>query len=233
MTRFRCSLLLVFASLLSSAGCMAESASRSIRVQAQGYVEAVPDTLTLTLSVKQTAESLAEASEKVDVMVSRVTDIARKAAVAEDDIDSTRLTAFPEYQWSKQERHYLGETVQRTVVLKIRRLDRYGELLGQLSELKLHSISRPLLSHSNIDELRLQALKRALERGRIKAEVIADEIDEDLGDVISVQEAPMNQPQPRMMMAEAAHTADSRASPVFNFAKTRIDASVTMEFSID
>ena len=227
------SFLLCLASLWT-AGCSADGESRSISVSAQGYVEAVPDTLTLNLTVRHTAATLAQASGEVDRVVALVTETARKGGVKEDAIDSSRLTAFPEYKWSKQERQYLGETVQRNVTLKITDLDSYGSLLGQLSQFNLHGISQPQVSHSNLEALQLQALQNAVDRGKIKAAAIARQVDGSLGQVISVEESGSVRPEPRMMMAmaESVRSADSGGSPVFSFAKTRISASVSMTFTL-
>lgn len=127
----------------------------------------------------------------------------------------------------------MGESVQREISLKLLDLDNYGSLLGQLSELSLHRIHRPQLSHGNIEALRLQALRAALAQGRTKAQLIAGEIEGQLGPTLSVREladAPV--PGPRMMMAEAV-SADGADQPSFNLARQRISARVEMVFSLD
>jgi uncharacterized protein YggE len=205
---------------------------RSITVQAQGFVEAVPDTLLLRLSVKRTADSLQEARAATDAIVAQVVSTALQNGVKEQDIDSSQLSSWPEYQWRQEERHYMGETVQREISLKVRELDSYGSLLGQLSELPLDRIQRPQLSHGNVESLRLQALRAALALGRIKAQVIAVEIDAGLGPVLRVRElSDATRPAPRMMMAEAV-SADGGNQPVFNLASQRINARVEMVFSV-
>ena len=132
-------LLLLSLSVISQP-VLASEPARSITVVADGYVESVPDTLQLRIVVKQTRNSLKDARETVDSIVAQVTDIAGQSGIAKDDIDSSRLNSWPEYEWRKQERHYLGESVQREVVLKVRDLSRYGSLIEQLSKLKLAGI---------------------------------------------------------------------------------------------
>jgi len=206
--------------------------NRSITVQAAAYVEAVPDTLLLNLSIKHTSASLREARAAVDAIVDDVVNIAISNGVAEHDIDSSRLSSWPEYQWRQDKRHYMGEAVQRDISLKVRNLDGYGGLIGQLSELPLHRIHNPQLSHSTIDELQLQALRAALARGKIKAGVIAAEIDATLGVAVTVQELTgATPPMPRMMMAESS-PAGGNENPTFTLARQRINARVEMTFSL-
>jgi uncharacterized protein YggE len=205
---------------------------RSITVQATAYVEAVPDTLLLNLSVKRTSASLREARVAADAIVEEVVSIAISNGIAEHDIDSSRLSSWPEYQWRQDKRHYMGEAVQRDISIKVRNLDGYGGLIGQLSELPLHRIQNPQLSHSDIDELQLQALRAALARGKVKAGVIAAEIEATLGVAVAVQELTgATPPMPRMMMAEAASSAGNN-EPTFSLSKQRISARVEMTFSL-
>lgn len=219
---------------LFSAACSADPAARQITVQAQGYVEAVPDTITLQLQSRHVAESIEEASRKADEDVRAITKLAREADVEQEDIDSSSLIAQPEYRWEKQERRFLGMAVERRVILKIRDAEDYGELLGELTELELHSISPPQLSHSKIDELRLKALQNAIDRGTVKAETIAERVDEDLGDILQVIEGgSVPQPRPVYARAEMAMRSADASAPQVNLARERISASVTMTFGLD
>jgi uncharacterized protein YggE len=205
---------------------------RSITVQAQGFVEAIPDTLLLRLSVKRTADSLQKARTAVDTIVAQVVSTALENGIEEQNIDSSGLSSWPEYQWRQEKRHHIGESVQREISLKVLKLDHYGSLMEQLSKLSLDRIHRPQLSHGNMESLRLQALRAALALGRMKAEVIAAEIGAELGLVRSVRElSDAAVPAPRMMMAEAA-SADGGHQPTFNLARQRINARVEMVFAL-
>jgi uncharacterized protein YggE len=205
---------------------------RFVSVAAEGYVEAIPDTLTLSISVQHTDRSMAAARKNTDQRVREVLDVARAAGVADEDIDSSRLNAFPQYEWRDQQRYYVGETVQRQVVLTLRDLDKYGELLQRLSEAKITSAGQPRLSHSELPALQLQALEAALAMGRRKAATIAAAVGAELGTVLRVEENYSPPVQPRMMYAERAMAADSNEAAGVSFAKQRINAQVQMRFEL-
>jgi uncharacterized protein YggE len=219
--------------LLSSPLLWAESDERSITVIAEGYVEAVPDTLSFSISVKRTAEDTKTARAATDRIVKEVLEQSRSLGIAKDDIDSSAMQAFPEYEWRKQKRHYLGESVVRTVAFTLRDLELYPALVQKLSNLSIEQMGRAQLSHSNIEQLRLDALKVAIARGKTRAATIAAEIDAKLDKVILVTEAFGNEirPQARMMMAEAA-AADASSEGGYSYAKQRISARVEMRFSM-
>jgi uncharacterized protein YggE len=219
--------------LVLSPMLLAQNQVPSITIVADGYVEAVPDTLSFSITIKQTKDSLSEARAAADVVVKDAIKQARALGIAKDDIDSSRMQAFPEYEWRQQQRHYLGESVVRTVEFKLHDLEKYSPLAQKLSKLSLQQIGNPQLSHSDITALRLQALRVALAAGKVKAAAIADEIDAELGKVISVSEVSQNRPQPqmRMAMAESA-SADSGGGGGYNYGKRRISASVEMRFAL-
>ena len=218
--------------LLVGSTVTAETGDRFITVQAEGYVEAIPDTLQLTVSVKQTGAELSQVRPQVDALTSRVVKIALSHGVAEDDIDSSRLRVWPEYEWRNNQRHYLGDSVQRDIVLRVRDLEQYSGLVKQLTGLPLHQLHPPQASHSKLEDLRLQALRAALVQGRLKASAIAEGIDAELGPVIYVEESPARSPAPqRMMMAEAA-SSEAGGESAFNLAKQRISAQVEIRYSL-
>jgi len=205
-----------------------------IAVQAEGYVEAVPDTVVLNITLRKVGDSLESLQADVDALTSKIVKLALVEGVKADDIDSSRLSSAPEYEWRNQQRKLLGIAVQRDVQIKLRELDNYAELVRLLSEQALHRINPPQLSHSKIDELQLAALRVALARGKAKASVIANEIGAALGPVLRVEEiyAGSPAPQQRMLMAEAAMDSGGGGSPNFSFAKQRITAQVQIRYAL-
>ena len=134
-----------------------------------------------------------------------------------------------EYEWRKNQRYYLGDSVQRDIVLRIRDLEQYSQLVKQLTRLPLHQLHPPQLGHSKLEQLRLQALRAALVQGQLKARTIAESIDAELGPVIYVEEHSSSSPAPqRMMMESAAAGGDS----AFSLAKQRISAQVEIRYSL-
>ena len=206
---------------------------RSVTVQSSGYVEAIPDTLHLQLTVKKTANSLAIARQVVDDIVPKVLDIAHRLGVDAGDIDSSHVSAYPEYEWHENKKRYLGETVVRNIHITLRVLDSYGALLAQLSKLPLARIHGPSLSHSNLEELRLAALKDALAKGQRKALVIAQELAVKLGQVLAVQDTALTRPIPQPLYARASMSSQGGDEGGFSYARQRITASVQIQFELE
>ena len=186
--------------------------------------------LTLGLSARATGKDVPELQRRVDAAVRQVVESARENGVADEDIDSSRLSVRPEYEWRDGQRSYLGQTVQRDIMLVLRQLDKYGVLIQSLSRYDLEELRAPQLGHSDLEELEIKALEQALANGLVKARRVAAAIDAELGEVIQVEEqgAGGPPPVPRMMSAEAA----VGGAPQIQFGKQRISATVTMRFAI-
>jgi uncharacterized protein YggE len=226
-------LVLILLFTLLSHSLWADEHSSYIAVNADGWTEAVPDTLMLTVTASAAGTDLTKISSQVDKVSQQVVEAAREFGVAEDDIDSSRMNMRPEYEWHNQSRRYLGDVVSRDISLTIRDLDRYGELMQTLTLLDLQAISPPRFGFSTIESLQLAALKDALQKARRKAASIAGTIGAELGSVLRVQEQGfVGRPEPRMLAAEAM-SVSAAAAPEFQFGKQRITASVEVRYGIE
>lgn len=218
---------LVLALLMCS---LTARADQFIAVHASGWVEATPDMLSLTVAARATGKDVTALQDQVNRTIQQAADAAREAGVAEDDIDTSRITVRPEYQWQGGIRRSLGQTVRRELSMVLRNTDNYGALVQALGRFKVEEVQAPVAGHSNLEELKLQALDAALANGFSKASRIAAGIDAKLGPVLQVEEQGASRAVPvaRMMAAEASDSA-----PVVEFAQQRISASVTMRFAIE
>jgi uncharacterized protein YggE len=217
--------------LLLSVCALGVHADEYISVHATGWIEAIPDTLTLRAGAEATGKDVEALQRSADRTTSLVTEAAVELGVATEDIDTSRLSVRPNYQWREGQRIYLGQTVRREMTIVLRDIDRYGVLIQALSRFDLRDLSQPQLSHSDLDSLKLDAMEKAIDNGFRKARRIADSIGAELGPVLRVEEQGALQPSPvpRMMAAEAV----SADAPIVQFGPQRISASVTMRFAIE
>lgn len=208
-----------------------------IQVRATGTVTAAPDTLELRLVVRQTAESLALASQRADEIVEEAVAALTEAGVDEESIDSSRFWSGPEYDWSRGSGRYLGESVERVIELETRLIDAYGEILGRLSSLRLHRIDPPEFTHSEREQLELEALREAVLAARQKAETMAGAAGAEVGPVQSMIEepaqwAPMAFSGPEIMFESAGFVSGADVpAPVMQLTdrEIRVDIQVVYE----
>ena len=219
----------------------AEVLPRLISVSATDYVEAVPDEMVLTVTVKATELSYEEAKEAVDKTTHNVLKAAADTGIAEDDVDSSQLSAYREMQWDNKRREqvYKGDSVQREISMTLRDLEAYANLLRALSELEVHNISRPLLRHSQLESLKDAALRKALAKAKAKAALMAGEMNVEVGAVYSMSDSAHTATQTLRLqrglamaaMSEGA-MADAAGEEAVKFGSQRIAATVHVAFEM-
>ncbi len=207
----------------------AEHATRFLEAGATGWVEAAPDMLSLDLSLQATGDDVDKLQRGIERTAQQVLTAAREQGVAEADINSSRASVRPEYAWQDGKRLYRGQTVQRSISIVLRDLERYGPLLQALSRLDIYELGEPRLGHSRLEALQLDAMVQALASARTKAERMADTLGVTLGEVISAQEQLDNGVSP---MAGRMLAMESAPAPSIQFGKQRISAAVVLRYSI-
>jgi hypothetical protein len=220
--------LAVFLLMLTTLGARADDAPAYIAVTANAWVEAVPDMLSLSLSLRATGRDVSALQQSVDKTTQQIVKAARELDLKLEDIDSSQLSIMPEYEWRDNQRLYRGQTVQREVSLTLRDVERYGALVESLSRFDIDQMSPPRPAHSDFDQLKLSAITKALERATVKAQHVARTLGVKLGEVLRVEELGSGQVMPagRMLAMEAS------SAPEVHFGQQRINASVALRYGI-
>lgn len=187
---------------------LAQGVAPTIVVSGEGEVMAVPDRATISLQVEQTAMQAEEARRQVDQTTQALLAAARKHGVRDQDMDATQLNVTPSYEWTDRQRHYLGMQVSRQVSLRLNDLNQLTALMSALVAVGPTQVNGAQLDFARPAELQRQALARALEDARAKAELIAKQSGVRLGAVQRVVEQGaadgLPGPMPRMAMMMAA-----------------------------
>lgn len=224
--------LLMLLPLLPMAHATAEALPDGphVQVQGQGEVEAMPDTVIISLDVTRTAPETGEARRQVDRIAADIQAVAERFDVRGDDYRASRIQIQPEYEWTNGKRHLLGQQVSRQFELTLRDIERYGELIQGLAETEISALRNIRFDFSNRTELYRQAERLAAAAARDQAANLAAAMDARLGRIYSVSAsgaAPAPMPRAEMMMMSKA--ADS--APVQAGLET-IEARVSAVFTI-
>jgi len=214
---------------------MADEPVRSITVNGTGTAEIEPDRATIRMSIVARDEEVAEAQKAAAEVSNRVLKLARRLDVDRDDIDTTGAAVRPEYRWNQEDnrQELLGYIAERQMLVRIDDLENLGAIIEGAVSAGVNQVSPPVLDSSRRKEAHREALRAAAKDAQANAEVLADSLDADLGDVISINAAP-NVPEPPMpqramyRMTESADQAES-----YNAADLSFTAYVTVVFELD
>lgn len=172
-----------------ASGDSAELAT-GIAVTGVGEILGEPDTLTFTVGVRLTRETVGEALADASAKATAVIDSLEGAGVDSDDIQTANLAIQPEFDWSDRGRRLLGYSVSNSVVARIRSVDSAGEIIDAAAEAGGDETIIDGIGFSLDDNL--ERLKAARERAWADAEAKAQQLAAlagvELGEAIRVNE---------------------------------------------
>ena len=116
--------------------------------------------------------------------------------------------------------------VTRSFVVSFDELAKYDQLLDVATKIGVSHISSLTLAYKNSDAIYQQALKKALQNAKNKAQSIATQMDVELAGLTSLRESGYHAPQAYAMMSEAKGSFRS------NVSEKEVVAQVIAKFAI-
>ena len=207
----------------------------SITVHSAGSVEAPPDMAIVSAGAvsqaKQAAKAVAENNEKV----AQILALAEAAGVARADVQTETVSVHPVYEDKRGEAGLpaiAGYRVSNAVSIRLRKLDKLGDLLGRLSAAGANNIGNVRFGVSNPETSLREARRRAVADARARARVYAKAAGVALGRVVRITETGSSLPhRDRRYSGRRALDKAGVAVPVAP-GTLEFGATVTIRFAI-
>ena len=172
--------------------------SNAITVSGEGEVFAVPDTAEFSFTVLETAPTSAEvqasATTKANDAIKALVDL----GIEEKDIKTVAYDLYPKYEWKantscvrfpcEQNQTQVGFELNQTVQVKVRAIDRAGEMLEAVTGKGVSSVSGLTFTVADEDGIQADARKQAIDDARAKAEKLASDLGVSLVRIVGFSE---------------------------------------------
>ncbi|HAS00070.1 MAG: hypothetical protein US57_C0014G0016 [Candidatus Moranbacteria bacterium GW2011_GWC2_37_73] len=187
----------------------------------------------LKTGVKKTAvEASQESSAKMNSIIGEL----KKLSIDEKDIKTNDYRLNPVYNWTENKGQELtGYEVTQTLSLKIRDMEKIGEVIAKTTEQGANQIGDVAFTIDDEFALKNQAREMAIEKAKEKAAIIAKQSGMKLGKVKNVSE---NYDQPSFPMyanakADAATASNQEApAPIIQTGQNEIRVEVTLTYEV-
>ncbi len=167
-------------------------AAPNVSVSGSGSAFGIPDVAVLSLGVQAEAPTVGEARTEAADAMNAMLDALKDGGVDEDDIQTTRFSVYPQYDYRNEGPPKLtGFIVENQVTVKIREIDDTGDLIdaavaaggdvARVDDLRF-TIDDPSALE---DEARIAAMEEA----KAKAETLADAAGVSVGKPRSISES--------------------------------------------
>ncbi|MDE0149357.1 MAG: SIMPL domain-containing protein [Rhodospirillaceae bacterium] len=203
----------------------------SITVNGAGTVEARPDMAMVSTGAVSQSEQVSAALAQTSEKVAKILALAKALGVAESDVRTEDVSVHPVYEDTRGASRLpaiVGYRASNSVTIRVRKLDRLGDLLDRLSAADADRIGSLRFGVSDPEKLLRQARRRAVADARARAALYAEAAGVALGRVVHIAETGMSLPvRDRRYLGRKEKAAVPVAPGSLEFG-----ASVTIRFAI-
>jgi uncharacterized protein len=188
---------------------------RTVTVSASGIVSAEPDEAMIATGVTSEAKTAREAlSKNSEAMKKVIADLKGKGIEAKD-IQTTQFNIEPVYVYPKEGQPPVlnGYRAHNMVSVKVRNLDKLGDVLDQLVTAGSNQMNGITFDVSKAETLKDEARKAAIANALRRAKLYAAAAGADVGEIVQISEdVTFTGPQP--MQYSKARAASAESVPV-------------------
>lgn len=203
-----------------------EAKPGTVVVHASGSVDAVPDKATLALGVSTEGRTAAAAMAANNDVAARVIAAILGADVSRDDIATQSVSLDP--RTSENGDEIVGYAASNVVTVTVDSIGNTGAVIDAAVRAGANVVSGPSLSRDDSDALYRDALEKAVDAARAKAEALGEAGHFTIGAISSVVEGGSGGFEPMPVYDRAAALAAAPIEP----GTQHVTASVTVTFAI-
>ncbi len=159
----------------------------NIQVQSQEEVKVVPDKAEVSFAVSSQAADPKSVQDLNSTDVNKVISFLKSSGIDEKSIQTSNFGLQPIYDWNDGQK-ITGYEMRTGIVVSDIPMDQVGTLLTSSIDAGINNIDRISYLSSKYDESYQEALKKAVESSKVKAEAMAAASGKSLGEVTNVQE---------------------------------------------
>ena len=170
------------------------------------------------------------AADAMDAMLT----VLKEGGVEDSDIQTTRFSVEPRYNFRDGEQELIGFFVNNLVTVKIRDIDETGTLIDDVVEAggDLTRVQNLRFTIDDPEELQQEARRLAMENAKSKAETLADAGGVELGAPRSISESGGARALTFRADAFAAEFADGASTPI-EVGELEVQIQVQVVYGLD
>ncbi|MGN6462141.1 MAG: SIMPL domain-containing protein [Pseudolabrys sp.] len=204
------SVALITAAMLTASAAQAQSqmVDKVITVTGEAVASVVPDIAMSRGGVTTQGKTAKEASDSNAKEMTAVIEALKAAGIAERDIQTTRLSIYPQQDPNKAGKaRIIGFQASNQVNVRLRDINKIADALDRMINAGANEISGVSFSVSDPSKALDAARKDAVADAKRKADIYAQAAGVGLGRAVAIQEEgtpPLFQPRPMALRAAAA-----------------------------
>ncbi|MDQ0244073.1 uncharacterized protein YggE [Bacillus fengqiuensis] len=203
---------------------------RTITVYGQGTIEAMPDTITMTIGITTENQNVQEALRQNSVAASQLIEALHQLGLSDQQIETSSFTINPKYDYSDGKSTLIGYEVQHLFTITVKDVKQAGEVYASAVANGANIARNLQFQLQNADLYYQEALKAAVQNAKEKAYTIARSLKVTLQEQpIEVIEETLSPVYERSFETKATVLGASSVPPI-QPGEQQIDAKVKIVF---
>jgi uncharacterized protein YggE len=210
---------------------------RLITVTGEAEINVAPDEVVFDVSVQTINKDLRQAKAQTDECLKRLMELTRKYKIAPQDVQTDYIKLEPRYRGGDESRLFIGYSVRKDLVFKLRDVTQAEGLLAEVLESGITRINSIRFQTSRLRAFKDQARSLAIKAAQEKAIALTREIGQTIGKAYSIEEeVPERGNSSANFMANSTSTVDSdsvNTEGTLSLGQIKISARVTVRFELN
>ncbi|HEY4521821.1 MAG TPA: SIMPL domain-containing protein [Candidatus Paceibacterota bacterium] len=175
----------------------------TITVSGEGKVFIKPDIAKISVGVTKNNIDFVKAQKEASEIINKTIKFLKLKGVEEKDIKTTSYNIFPQYDYVRGEQKFKGYEVSQNLEIKIRDLDKVGEILSGVAQSGANMVGSLRFEVDDMDKTKEEARKEAINKAKEKAKTLSKQLGIRFKKIVSFYESDGGFPGP-VYFSEAA-----------------------------
>ena len=217
---------------LCAGPALAEGEGTKLSVSGNGTVLVKSDLAIVTVGVREASADVLVAQATVNEKIAAIKQALLDAGVQETEINTDSINIYANYDYSDNTEVIVGYTANNSLSVRTTDIDNVGALIDAAFAAGANTLDNVQFTVQDDSEAREQALTKAVEDARRKADVLAAVAGMQVTAIESIAESGVYTYDSMRNFAQmdAAATEGSGAGTLVQAALVSVDASVSMDF---
>ncbi len=220
-------------------GCSLALADSKLTVSGTGEVRISADTAVISLGVSARDPEVLQAQQKANAVIAAIRRALTDAGVKEEDINTDFLNIYPVYDYSGYEEKLSAYNASSTLAIHVTNMETIGALIDAAFGAGANTLNGISFSASDTENAENEALKKAVENAKKKAEVLAEAAGMKITGIEVITDGTVHSYENSIGnvygrgIETAAEEAEFDAGTVVQAAKLVVSASVSITFTAE
>jgi uncharacterized protein YggE len=204
-------------------------------VAGEGKVTSSPDVVIVSLGVQTDAATVRAGQTDNTKKMNDINAMLKQQGVEEKDITTQNYSIYPRYNYENGKQDIIGYTVSQNLSVKIRDLDKTGDILSRAGDLGANQVGGINFTIDDPTGLQAQARGKAIDDAKQKADQLAQQLGLHIVKVVSFSESSGGYPAPYPMLYAkdmAAGIGGAESAPDIQPGSQEVISNVNVVFEV-